>query len=128
MSVKQITRYSILLALAVILNWVEHLIPIASIPGVRLGLANAIGILCLYYLGYSAYTGYYYTEARRQAMNKVIYELVENYDLGLIDFATTQNATNYTQYLGDSLHPSDKGMEAYSATAINAINEYFGKN
>ena len=79
-------------------------------------------------LGYSAYTGYYYTEARRQAMNKVIYELVENYDLGLIDLATTQNATNYTQYLGDSLHPSDKGMEAYSATAINAINEYFGKN
>ena len=58
MSVKQITRYSILLALAVILNWVEHLIPIASIPGVRLGLANAIGILCLYYLGYRAYTSF----------------------------------------------------------------------
>lgn len=58
MNVKQITRYSILLALAVILNWVEHLIPIASIPGVRLGLANAIGILCLYYLGYKAYASF----------------------------------------------------------------------
>lgn len=79
-------------------------------------------------LGYSAYTGYFYTEARRQAINKVIYELVENYELGLIDLAVTQNAKNYTQYLGDSLHPNDKGMEAYSATAINAINEYFGKN
>ena len=60
--------------------------------------------------------------------SKVIYELVENYELGLIDLALTQNAKNYTQYLGDSLHPSDKGMEAYSATAIKAINEYFGKN
>lgn len=58
MNVKQITRYSILLAIAVILNWVEHLIPIASIPGVRLGLANAIGFLCLYYLGYKAYSSF----------------------------------------------------------------------
>ena len=55
MKVKHITRYSILLALAVILSWVEHLIPLPTLPGIKLGLANAIGILCLYYLGTKSY-------------------------------------------------------------------------
>lgn len=55
MKVKHITRYAILLALAIILNYVEHLIPLPFMPGVKIGLANAIGILCLYYLGKKAY-------------------------------------------------------------------------
>ena len=58
MKVKHITRYAILLALAVILNWVEHLIPLPTLPGIKLGLANAIGILCLYYLGYKSYISF----------------------------------------------------------------------
>jgi len=58
MKVKHITRYALLLALAVILNWVEHLIPLPTVPGVRLGLANAIGILCLYYLGSKSYISF----------------------------------------------------------------------
>ena len=55
MKVKHITRYAILLALAIVVNWVEHLVPLPFVPGVKLGLANAIGILCLYYLGRKAY-------------------------------------------------------------------------
>lgn len=58
MKVKHITRYAILLALAVILNWVEHLIPLPTLPGIKLGLANAIGILCLYYLGEKSYISF----------------------------------------------------------------------
>jgi len=58
MKVKHITRYALLLALAVILNWVEHLIPLPTVPGVKLGLANAIGILCLYYLGSKSYISF----------------------------------------------------------------------
>ncbi len=58
MKVKHITRYSILLALAVILSWVEHLIPLPTLPGIKLGLANAIGILCLYYLGTKSYISF----------------------------------------------------------------------
>ena len=58
MKVKHITRYAILLALAVILNWVEHIIPLPTLPGIKLGLANAIGILCLYYLGSKSYISF----------------------------------------------------------------------
>ena len=58
MKTKQITRYAILLAIAIILNWVEHIIPLPMIPGVKLGLANAIGMLCLYYLGRKAFISF----------------------------------------------------------------------
>ena len=58
MKTKQITRYAILLALAIILNWVEHIIPLPMIPGVKLGLANAVGMLCLYYLGRKAFISF----------------------------------------------------------------------
>ena len=58
MKVRHITRYAILLALAVILNWVEHMIPLPTLPGIKLGLANAIGILCLYYLGPKSYISF----------------------------------------------------------------------
>lgn len=77
-------------------------------------------------LGYSAYSGYNYTEARRQEYNKSIKELVEKYDLGLINIAALQNVNTYSQYLGDSLHPNAAGMKAYSEVVISAINSYYG--
>ena len=50
MKIKQIARYSLFLAVAVIANYVEHLIPLPFVfPGVKLGLSNSIGLLVLYY-------------------------------------------------------------------------------
>lgn len=56
MKVKHIALYGLFLALAVIANYIEHLIPIPFIyPGVKLGLANAVGLIVLYYLGRKSY-------------------------------------------------------------------------
>ena len=49
-TIKKITRLSLFLALGIILNLVESMIPLPiSIPGVKLGLANTIGLVILYY-------------------------------------------------------------------------------
>lgn len=52
-SIQKITRLAILLALGVIINYGEAvLLPLAFIaPGVKLGLANTIGLIVLYYYG-----------------------------------------------------------------------------
>lgn len=50
-TIQKLTRLSILLAIGVILNYMEHvLLPTAFIaPGVKLGLANTIGLIVLFY-------------------------------------------------------------------------------
>ena len=56
MKVKNIALYALFLALAVIANYIEHLIPLPFIfPGVKLGLANYVGLIVLYYLGRKPY-------------------------------------------------------------------------
>ncbi len=49
----QLTRLSVLLAMGVILNYIEtFFIPTAFIaPGIKLGLANGVGLIVLYYFG-----------------------------------------------------------------------------
>ncbi len=51
--IRRMTRLAILLALGVILNYMEHvLLPTAFIaPGVKLGLANTVGLIVLYFFG-----------------------------------------------------------------------------
>lgn len=49
-TIRKITQLSLFLAMGIILNIVESLIPLPiSIPGVKLGLANTIGLVILYY-------------------------------------------------------------------------------
>ena len=51
--VSHITCMGLLLALALILSYVEVLIPFQpGIPGIKLGLANLAVVLCLYLLGW----------------------------------------------------------------------------
>jgi heptaprenyl diphosphate synthase len=52
-SIQKITRLAVLLAIGVIINYLEAIIlPLAFIaPGVKLGLANTIGLIVLYYFG-----------------------------------------------------------------------------
>lgn len=59
MSVKKITRLAIFLTIGVGLNYIESFIPLPLLfPGAKLGLANSIGLLVLYYLGGKYYLGY----------------------------------------------------------------------
>ena len=55
-TIKKITRLSLFLALGIILNLVESMIPLPiAIPGVKLGLANTIGLVILYYYSPTEY-------------------------------------------------------------------------
>ena len=49
MNSKRLARYALLVALAMVLSWLESLIPVsAAVPGVKLGLTNLVVIFALY--------------------------------------------------------------------------------
>jgi len=49
MKSKQISRYALLVALAMVLSWLESLVPVSSaVPGMKLGLTNLVVIFALY--------------------------------------------------------------------------------
>lgn len=57
-TINKITQLALFLAIGIILNIVESMIPLPiPIPGVKLGLANTIGLVLLYYYGPSEYLG-----------------------------------------------------------------------
>lgn len=52
MTGKQIAEYGLMVALAMVLSYVEYLIPFSfAVPGVKLGLANIVVVFALYRLG-----------------------------------------------------------------------------
>ena len=49
---RALTRYALLVALAMVLSWLESMVPLSLVvPGVKLGLANLVVIFALYRLG-----------------------------------------------------------------------------
>ncbi len=56
-SIQKITHLALLLAIGVVISYGEAvLLPLAFIaPGVKLGLANTIGLIVLYYFGLKEY-------------------------------------------------------------------------
>ena len=49
MKSKQVSRYALLIALAMVLSWLESLVPISTaVPGMKLGLTNLVVIFTLY--------------------------------------------------------------------------------
>ena len=57
MKTKKITVLAMCIALAMILSYVESLIPSPGIPGVKMGLANIVVVFCLYRLGWKEAAG-----------------------------------------------------------------------
>lgn len=54
--IRRLTRLALFLAIGVILNIIESMIPLPiPIPGVKLGLANTIGLIVLYFFGVKEY-------------------------------------------------------------------------
>lgn len=52
MNTKQISNIAVLSAMAIILSYFERMIPApVPVPGIKLGLANVVVVICLYYLG-----------------------------------------------------------------------------
>lgn len=57
MKTKTIVYLALLLAIAVVLNYLESLIPMPFV-GVKLGLANSVGLIVLYLFGAKYYAGF----------------------------------------------------------------------
>ncbi len=57
MKTKKITVLAMAIALAMILSYVESMIPSPGIPGVKMGLANIVVVFCLYRLGWKEAAG-----------------------------------------------------------------------
>ena len=57
MKTRKITVLAMAIALAMILSYVESLIPAPGIPGVKMGLANIVVVFCLYRLGWKEAAG-----------------------------------------------------------------------
>lgn len=57
MKTKRITVMAMCVALAMILSYVESMIPSPGIPGVKLGLANIVVVFALYKLGWKEAVG-----------------------------------------------------------------------
>ena len=54
--INRLTQLSLFLAMGIILNLIESMIPLPiAIPGVKLGLANTIGLVLLYYYSEKEY-------------------------------------------------------------------------
>ncbi len=52
MKVRELVKYAIFLAIAVIASYIEHLVNLPFLfPGAKLGLANAVGLIILYIYG-----------------------------------------------------------------------------
>ena len=55
-STKKIVRLALFLALGVVLNIIESMLPVLiAVPGVKLGIANTIGLVVLYFYGPKEY-------------------------------------------------------------------------
>ena len=53
-SVKQMTLCAILISMALVLSYMEHFIPLqmlVPLPGIKLGLANVVTLMALFFLG-----------------------------------------------------------------------------
>ena len=72
-------------------------------------------------LGYSAFDGYNYTEARRIEYNEIIKEIIIEKDMYLFEVDKIQTVDTYQSILGDSLHPSKDGMIAYANEAYSTL-------
>ena len=48
---KKVAYYGIFAALAILMGYVEAIIPMPAPPGIKLGLSNVIVVLCLYTMG-----------------------------------------------------------------------------
>lgn len=55
MKTRDIARFALLTALAMVLSWVESLVPLSvAVPGVKLGLTNLVVLFALYRMGLKA--------------------------------------------------------------------------
>lgn len=85
-------------------------------------------IIYLFCAGYSAYSGYNYTEERRIAFNNVLVSLANEYEnVRTFDIGEFIDKDNYNLYLGDSLHYNSTGMNLVAEKLTERLTNDFKK-
>ena len=93
------------------------------------GTTAKIPYIYLFTSGYSAYSGYNYTEQRRLEFNALFRELANEYqNVRLFDLANFITKDNYSLYLGDSLHYNATGMTFIATNFVKQLKEDFNIN
>ena len=83
-------------------------------------------IIYLFCAGYSAYSGYNYTEERRIAFNNVLVSLANEYEnVRTFDIGEFIDKDNYNFYLGDSLHYNSTGMNLVAEKLTERLTNDF---
>lgn len=88
--------------------------------------AKGVQDIFLTTLGYSAYSGYSYSEDIRVAYNAELRSIAQKEGCGIIPLDEYVVNDNYMIYLGDSLHYNAKGAQLLSKVAEKAMKEYYG--
>ncbi|MBE6130971.1 MAG: SGNH/GDSL hydrolase family protein [Erysipelotrichaceae bacterium] len=87
-----------------------------------------IPYIYLFTNGYSAYSGYNYTEERRLEYNEMFKKLANTYsNVRIFDLAKYITSDNYSSYLGDSLHYNADGMKLISDKLVEQLTNDFSK-
>lgn len=85
-------------------------------------------IIYLFCAGYSAYSGYNYTEEKRIAYNNVLVSLANEYEnVRTFDIGEFIDKDNYNFYLGDSLHYNSTGMNLVAEKLTERLTNDFKK-
>lgn len=87
-------------------------------------------IIYLFTNGYSAYSGYEYTEDRRLQINKLFTDLAKEYgdNVRIFDLASVVTKDNYIECLNDSLHYNAYGMKLIADSLVAQLKTDFGEN
>jgi lysophospholipase L1-like esterase len=88
------------------------------------GTIAKIPYIYLFTNGYSAYSGYNYTEERRLQYNELFKQLANEYqNVRVFDLANIITKDNYSLYLGDSLHYNATGMTFIATNFVKQLKE-----
>ncbi len=75
--------------------------------------------------GYTAYSGYNYSEDTRLAYNNIMRKYANFFGYAIADLSEVQTKDTYASMLGDSMHPNLNGMTIIAKTIEDAIKDYF---
>lgn len=51
--IKKLTLSSLLVSVMIVLGYLESMLPVSSVPGIKLGLSNCVLLISLYWLGFA---------------------------------------------------------------------------
>lgn len=131
LNIRKITLSAILVALALALSLAENLLPIGAIvpvPGIRLGLANIVTMLALFYIGTSGAIIILVTRCLIAALFSGVMSLMFSLSGGLLALFTMLLAMQWMNRAFSIFGISIAGAAAHNTGQILAASLLLGEN